>query len=132
MWLSQDKCLSSNIPRYLMLLTGVNFLPSNLIEISLSNKWRLDLKIMSSVLPAFRDSRFYLCQFDTRFNSVLTMVSIVLRFLLLYRIYVTSAKCPDNVFLRQKWKSLMYMRNSSGPREEPCGTPQVISFISES
>ena len=79
---------------------------------------------MSSVLSLFKDSLFSLNQVEARFSSVLTMVSMVLAFLLLYKIKVTSAKCPVSVSFKQNLKSLMYTRNKSGPSDAPWGTPQ--------
>ena len=87
---------------------------------------------MRSVLSLFKDSLFSLNQVETRFSSVLTMGSMVLAFLLLYKIKLSSAKCPVSVSFQQNLKSLMYTRNNSGPSDEPWGTPQDTFLQSES
>ena len=44
---------------------------------------------------------------------------------------VSSAKRKKFNFLETVGRSLMKIRNNNGPRTEPCGTPHVISKISE-
>ena len=44
---------------------------------------------------------------------------------------MSSAKKMDFMFFVDKGKSFMYIRNKRGPRTEPCGTPMLISLVSD-
>ena len=44
-----------------------------------------------------------------------------------YASVVSSANKMTSECFRHDGKSFMYIRNSRGPRTEPCGTPQSIS-----
>ena len=46
-------------------------------------------------------------------------------------IFESSAKSKENNFLDTLHKSSMYNKNNSGPKIEPCGTPQMILSLPE-
>ena len=45
-----------------------------------------------------------------------------------WKTFVSSAYIVDFPLFRQNGKSSIKIRNKSGPRQEPWGTPQLISF----
>ena len=61
-------------------------------------------------------------------SSLMILVSVIMSLLDVNRV-VSSAKRMDFMFLVNKGKSYMYIRNNRGPRTEPCGTPMLISFV---
>lgn len=68
----------------------------------------------------------------TLISSALRVVVRLLRELLEHKIVVSSAyKMHSDSVVRHCGRSLMYNRNKSGPRIEPCGTPMLIIFLVE-
>ena len=45
--------------------------------------------------------------------------------------FVSSVNSRGLVFLRHSGKSLIYNKNSNGPKIEPCGTPYLIKCSDE-
>jgi len=91
----------------------------------------LDRKSMNSVFVIFRVSLFALSQLWTfskswfRRNWILSALSPA------YVRWVSSAYILGSQFDRQFGRSLMYNRNSSGPKMVPWGTPQLNEQLLE-
>ena len=87
------------------------------------------LKMTKSVLDALIDNLLALSHFTTLFISFCTVLDKVLKHEFEEKAFVSSAYNTKERISLQFSMSLMYRRNSNGPRIEPCGTP-VVTFIS--
>ena len=114
-------------------------IPKNL---ALSTSWILDpfiwmvgqfsflplgLNIIKLVLSIFRDSLLAFNHYINFLNSLLTTVASSCKLFELKNNVVSSANKMEN---RLDTEAISFMY-SNGPRIDPCGTPHVISFISE-
>ena len=79
--------------------------------------------ISISVLLVFRLILFDLSHRTKRDQSLLISLLICFRDLLIRNMLVSSAKWWILLFLIETCKSLIKIRNNSGPKTEPCGTP---------
>ena len=59
----------------------------------------------------------------------LILLSIVLILVPLQNKSAASANKIGALYLHIKHKLFLYIRKSKGPRLDPCGTPQLISFF---
>ena len=88
----------------------------------------LFLNIMNLVLSIFSDSLFSLNQLE------ISLIHCLLVFLVRQglhekkKILVSSAKVMKYEEGNERGRSLMYKRNKSGPRIDPCGTPHTMSL----
>ena len=130
-WKFQVRCSSRYIPKYLALFTGFIFWPLTLKFRCFVILLFSGLKIISSVLFALREILFGLSHCTIWERSWLMYLSIFLRHLLQYNIFVSSAKWCIKECVTASCRSLIYTRNNKGPKIDPCGTPLVVSIFSE-
>ena len=93
--------------------------------------WPLILKFRCFVmflLDLGLNSNFYLVK---SFRSWLICLFIFLKELSTSSKLVSSAKWCTLLNFMAWFRSLMYIRKSSGPRTEPCGTPNSIKALSD-
>ena len=83
---------------------------------------------MKLVLSIFRDSLFSLNQLEIFFDSLFISFSSWTGSLWEKRILVSPSKLMKWEEGDERGRSLMYKRNKSGPRIDPCDTPQTISL----
>ena len=96
-------------------------------------KFLLDLDLnnsKTSVLLVFKDILFALSQVVRSFTSWLICLFIFLKGYLQVKL-VSSAKWCTLLNFKTLFKSLIYVRRNSGPRTEPCGTPNSIKALSD-
>ena len=130
-WAYQDKLLSIRIPKNLVVSTfGIHLLSIPILKSCIGLLLCLFLKITKFVLSAFNESLFSLNQLHVSFNSILIRISNWTGFSWETR-FVSSAKIMKWEKGEERGRSLMYSKIKSGPRIDPCGTPQMISFKGE-
>ena len=89
----------------------------------------LDLKIVKDDLSALRVSLFALNQFVSCVIMILPLDIMSFMLLLWKKIVVSSAKSLVLPSGQQIGRSLIKRRKRSGPKTEPCGTPQDIGRV---
>ena len=77
----------------------------------------------------FRDSLFALNQSANIFKSLFKVSYRYARLLDDQNTVVSSANRIVLLFFIDMGKSFVYTMNSNGPRIDPCGTPQTISWV---
>ena len=77
----------------------------------------------------FKESRFAENQVLIFFNSVLVMEVMLFKSLPLMKILVSSANIIKVSSLVTVLRSLIYSKNRSGPKIEPCGTPHIMGNL---
>ena len=87
--------------------------------------------ITKFVLEIFNDNLFTFNHTFSFISSLFTVFSISRSFDDSKNIFVSSANRKNLSFFDIFGKSLIYKRNKSGPRTEPCGTLHVIYLVSE-
>ena len=135
MCVSNVRYSSNIIPTYFTSLDSISLTPFNFI-LKLGIGVLFFLKKISSVLVVFSDILFARSHWFRDFRSVFRFLTMFLfrfcsLFLIEYRRLVSSAKCRTVECLIQVWRSLIYMRNSRGPRTDPCGTPCLMYVDSD-
>ena len=78
------------------------------------------------VLEIFKESLLALNQFASFLSSSFLVSKNFSIFESEINKFVSSAKIIGVSLLELLKRSFIYMRNNSGPRMEPCGTPQII------
>ena len=93
----------------------------------------LDLGLNSSisVLRVFKDILLPLSHVVRRFKSWLICSFIFFKELPTSSKLVSSAKWYTLLNFMACFRSLMYIKKSSGPKTEPCGTPNSIKPLSD-
>ena len=127
---AQFKFSSRIIPKYLVEVSGNNFLPS--MSRTKSCCWGLLLfqYNMQCVLSKFKESLSLAIHNFTFFNSFLVFVLSVC-FDFSWHISSESSAYKAIFESVQVVKSFIYTKNKNGPRILPCGTSQVIGIIDE-
>ena len=120
-----------NTRRYFTEIVGFIFWPLTLNFKCLVITWCFLLNIIISVSPEFRDNLLLRIHWQGIFKSRLMYLFIFLRDFLIKRILVSSAKWCTELCSIALFKSLIYRRNSNGPKTDSCGTPWAIFSFSE-
>ena len=128
MWNFQVSLLSIRRPRYLMYEDSKIFLPSRFKMIR-SQERLGGRKMINSVLSTFSESLLAQSHSTSFLRALLTVRWRLRGLLSANRRLVSSAKWCTRHSLKTLCMSLMYIVKSSGPRIDPCGTPQE-TFIS--
>ena len=131
MWGFQVRVESSKTPRNLTSFSSVIFLFPILILIFLWGMFEEEWKRAKCDLSTFSANLFVVNHLSTFFSSLFMVYSKRSRLSDLKYILVSSAKRQNLSFLQTAGKSLMKMRNNSGPKTEPCGTPHITSSTSD-
>ena len=129
-WLFQVKCSSSIMPRNLM--SGallISWFRNSILSGRLGIVFLLDLKIVKDDSSALRVSLFALNQFMSCIIMILPLDIMSFMLLLWKKIVVSSAKSLVLPSGQQIGRSLIKRRKRSGPKTEPCGTPQDIGRV---
>ena len=77
----------------------------------------------------FRDSLFALNQSANIFKSLVKVSYRYARLLEEQNTVVSSANRIVLLLVIDMGKSFVYIMNSNGPRTDPCGTPEIISWV---
>ena len=89
------------------------------------------LNSIKFVLSIFKDSLLAFSHCMILPSSLFTMAVSSCRFYELQNNVVSSANRIEERIFDTDAISLVYNKNNNGPSMDPCGTPQVIFFISE-
>jgi len=116
------------VPKYLVELTCSDGTLLQLMFRVTGRLWLLNKIVL--VLDRFNVSLFFCNQLNTLFISILVFFSKLLGLVSEISDGVSSAKILQKK-LEDSGRSLIYNKNSTGPRVEPCGTPQVICILSD-
>ena len=131
MWAFQLSWLSKIIPRYFILYDSNRVV---LLSFRVIRSWHFSLRdwnIMNSVLLTFKDNLLAHNHSYKRFKSLFMDFRKVLRFLQEYKRLVSSAKWYVVEYFNALFISFIYIKNSRGPRIDPCGTPQLVGSLGE-
>ncbi len=82
---------------------------------------------MHSVFFLFKVNLLLINHFRIFFKSLFNLYSTSADVCPLQDRFVSSANIEASVVCKQFGRSLMYTKNSKGPRFEPCGMPQRMS-----
>ena len=129
-WLDHLRVLSMITPKNLVSSTSLILHLS--IRISFMERGhRFGVNNMKFVLSTFRESLFALTHAYTFAISVLILSTIMSRSLPVQNKLVSSANKIGINHLETDGKSLIKIKNNSGPKIDPCGTPHLICLQSD-
>ena len=127
---AQFKFLSRIIPKYLVEVSGNNFLPS--MSRTKSCCWDLLLLEynMQCVLSKFKEN-LLLATHDFTFFDSFSVFALSVSFGFSWHISTASSAYKAIFESVKVGKSFIYTRNKNGPKILPCRTPQVIGITDE-